>query len=104
MITNATKSSRPMLDGMLKLALLVAVCAGPACSFQQGQDPQQQQKPQPADPSASSHPPAAPPIGPGESSSAKPEQTGDPTAPQAEPTPEPATTPTPGAKRTPSHV
>jgi tetratricopeptide (TPR) repeat protein len=89
---------------MLKLALLIVVCGSPAWSLQQGQDPQQQQKPPPADQSGSSHPPTAPPLGPGESSSAKPEQTGDPTAPQPEPTPEPATTPTPGAKRTPSNV
>ena len=93
-----------MLHWMLKLALLIAVCAGPAWSFQPGQDPQQQ-KPQPADQSGSSHPPAAPPMGPGESSSAKPEQTGDPTAPQPEPTPEkPATPATPGAKPTPSNA
>jgi len=92
-----------MLHWMLKLALLIAVCGAPAWSFQQGQDPQEQ-KPQSDQPN-SSHPPQAPPLGPGESSSAKPEQTGDPTAPQPEPQPEkPATTPTPGAKTTPSNA
>jgi tetratricopeptide (TPR) repeat protein len=94
-----------MLHWMLRLALLIAACGSPAWSFQQGQDPQPQQKPQPADQSGSAHPPAAPPLGPGESSSAKPEQTGDPTAPQPAPTPEkPATTPSSGAKPTPSNA
>jgi tetratricopeptide (TPR) repeat protein len=88
-----------MLHWMLRLALLIAVCGAPAWSFQQGQDPQQQKPQPPADQSGS--PQAAPPLEPGESSSAKPEQTGDPTAPQPGKS---ATTPTPGAKPTPSNA
>jgi tetratricopeptide (TPR) repeat protein len=67
-----------MLRSMLKLALLLALCGPPAWSVQQGQDPQQQQKPQPQP--DQSKPQQPPPLGPGESSSAKPEQTGDPSA------------------------
>lgn len=66
---------------MLKFALLFSVCGLPAWSFQQGQDPQQRQKPETDQPKPQQTP-QAPPLGPGESSSAKPQQTGDPSAPE----------------------
>jgi tetratricopeptide (TPR) repeat protein len=77
-----------MLRLPLKLALLIAVCALPARSFQQSQDPQQQ-KPQPPPDQPKSQAPQTPPVGPGESSSSKPAQTGDPSQPDPTTSPEP---------------
>jgi tetratricopeptide (TPR) repeat protein len=97
MIANATNSNSPMLRLTLKLAFLIAICALPAWSFQQPQDPQQQ-KPQPPSDRPKSQ---SPPPGPGESSSSKPAQTGDPSEPDPkkdEPSPTGAKTPSTATK------